>query len=74
VAPAHSATHSVAGGSHRQGFLAKEGETKSGDFLLRQLAWHERKDKSVPVPETLQKEMIIMRNEPGLNQYKFSFE
>lgn len=38
------------------------------------LAWLERKDKGVPVPETLQKEMIVMRNELGLDQYQFSFE
>lgn len=37
------------------------------------LAWLERKPKGVPVPETLQKEMIAMRNELGLKQYKFPF-
>ncbi|MFC1453747.1 Ldh family oxidoreductase [Verrucomicrobiota bacterium] len=38
------------------------------------LAWLERKDRGVPVPKTLQKEMITMRDELGLAQYKFSFE
>ncbi|MDD5483386.1 MAG: Ldh family oxidoreductase [Kiritimatiellae bacterium] len=38
------------------------------------MAWLERKDRGVPVPKTLQNEMIIMRNELGLTQYKFSFE
>ncbi|HSW35335.1 MAG TPA: Ldh family oxidoreductase [Candidatus Limnocylindrales bacterium] len=37
------------------------------------LAWLERKDKGVPVGEVLQKEMKIMQQELGLNQYKFSF-
>ncbi len=38
------------------------------------LAWLDRKDKGVPVPATLQKEMIVMRNELGLTKYKFPFE
>lgn len=38
------------------------------------LAWLERREKGVPVQETLQKEMLIMRNELGLSRYKFSFE
>jgi len=38
------------------------------------LAWLERKNKGVPVPKTLQKEMIVMRNELGLAQYRFPFE
>ena len=38
------------------------------------LAWLERKDRGVPVSKTLQKEMIVMRNELGLNHYKFTFE
>ena len=38
------------------------------------LAWLERKDRGVPVPKSLQREMIIMRNELGLNHYKFAFE
>ena len=38
------------------------------------LVWLERKNKGVPVPETLQNEMMIMRNELGLTRYKFPFE
>ena len=38
------------------------------------LAWLERRNKGVPVPESLQKEMIVMRNELGLNKYRFPFE
>jgi len=38
------------------------------------LAWLERKDRGVPVPKTLQAEMIVMRNELGLKRYKFAFE
>ncbi|MGE5418458.1 MAG: Ldh family oxidoreductase [Acidobacteriota bacterium] len=38
------------------------------------MAWVERKDKGVPVNLPLQKDMIAMRNELGLSQYKFSFE
>jgi len=38
------------------------------------LAWLARRDKGVPVPESLQKEMIVMRNELGLNKYRFPFE
>ena len=38
------------------------------------LAWLEHKDRGVPVPKTLQAEMIIMRNELGLKQYTFAFE
>lgn len=38
------------------------------------LAWQERKDKGVPVGETIQKEMIGLRDELGLNEYRFPFE
>jgi len=38
------------------------------------LAWLERKDKGVPLNAELQKEIIAMRDELGLSQYKFSFE
>ena len=38
------------------------------------LAWMERKDRGVPVNEELQKEIIQMRDETGLTQYKFPFE
>ena len=38
------------------------------------LAWQERKDKGVPVGESIQKEFIQLRNELGLTQYHFPFE
>ena len=38
------------------------------------LAWLERKDKGVPVGESIQKEFIQLRDELGLTQYQFSFE
>ncbi len=38
------------------------------------LAWLYRKDKGVPVGSVLQKEMIQMRDELKLKQYKFPFE
>jgi LDH2 family malate/lactate/ureidoglycolate dehydrogenase len=38
------------------------------------LAWCERKDKGAPVGEVLQKQLIQMRDEQGLTQYKFPFE
>jgi len=37
------------------------------------LAWLYRKDKGVPVNKELQKEMLIMRDELKLKQYKFPF-
>lgn len=37
------------------------------------LAWIERKDKGIPVGESIQKEFIALRDELGLN-YKFPFE
>ena len=37
------------------------------------LVWLERKNKGVPVNEVLQKELIIMRDEAGLKDYKFPF-
>ena len=37
------------------------------------LAWQDRKDKGVPVGETIQKEIIQLRDECGLD-YKFPFE
>ncbi len=36
--------------------------------------WLERKDKGVPVDPSLQKELVAMRNELGLKQYKFPWE
>jgi len=38
------------------------------------MAWLERKDKGVPAGEDLQAEIIAMRNETGLDQYRFPFE
>ena len=38
------------------------------------LAWQERKDKGVPVGESIQKELIELREECGLSQYHFPFE
>ena len=38
------------------------------------LAWLDRKDKGVPVGEAIQKELIGLRDELGLNQYVFPFE
>ncbi|HOQ11597.1 MAG: putative oxidoreductase YjmC [Spirochaetes bacterium ADurb.Bin218] len=38
------------------------------------LAWLDRKGRGVPVNEELQKEIIQMRDETGLSQYKFPFE
>ena len=38
------------------------------------LVWQERKDKGVPVNAAVQKELIEVRDELGLTQYKFSFE
>ncbi len=37
------------------------------------LAWQDRKDKGVPVGETIQKEFIALRDKFGLD-YKFPFE
>ena len=37
-------------------------------------AWMERKDKGVPVGESIQKELIELRDELGLDQYHFPFE
>ncbi|MCR5322448.1 MAG: Ldh family oxidoreductase [Lachnospiraceae bacterium] len=37
------------------------------------IAWNERKDKGVPVGESIQKELIALRDEFGLD-YKFPFE
>ena len=38
------------------------------------LAWQERKEKGVPVGESIQKELIQLRDECGLKQYHFPFE
>ncbi len=38
------------------------------------LAWEYRKDKGVPVGETIQKELVALRDELGLTQYHFPFE
>lgn len=38
------------------------------------LAWLERQGKGVPVNQALQAEMLAMRDELGLSQYKFDFE
>ena len=37
-------------------------------------AWCERKDKGVPVGDSIQKELIQLRDECGLTQYTFPFE
>lgn len=36
--------------------------------------WMERKDSGVPINQAVQKELIEIRNELGLNNYQFSFE
>jgi LDH2 family malate/lactate/ureidoglycolate dehydrogenase len=38
------------------------------------LAWLERKDKGVPVSESVQKELLTVRDELQLKQYRFPFE
>lgn len=38
------------------------------------LNWLERRDKGVPVPSSLQKQMLQLKNELNLQQYKFPFE
>ncbi len=38
------------------------------------LAWMDRKDKGVPVGESVQKELLTLRDELGLAQYHFPFE
>lgn len=38
------------------------------------LAWQIRKNKGAPVPEKTQREILRMRDEMGLLEYKFSFE
>ena len=38
------------------------------------LAWLERKDKGVPLNRSLQREMLAMRDELELKQYRFPFE
>jgi len=38
------------------------------------LVWQERKDKGVPINAAVQKELIQIRNELGLTQYRFPFE
>ena len=38
------------------------------------IAWMDRKDKGVPVGESIQKELIQLRDELGLTQYHFGFE
>ena len=38
------------------------------------LAWLDRKDKGAPIDETLQKQLIQMRDEQKLTQYRFPFE
>lgn len=38
------------------------------------LAWCDRKEKGAPVPEPLQQQLIQMRDEQLLTQYKFPFE
>ena len=38
------------------------------------MAWLDRKEKGVPVGESIQKEFIQLRDELGLTQYKFPFE
>jgi len=55
-------------------FLFKETDVNNIVEKFVPAHWLERKDRGVPVPKTLQTEMIVMRNELGLAQYKFSFE
>jgi len=38
------------------------------------LVWQERKDKGVPINESVQKELIKIRDELALTQYRFPFE
>lgn len=38
------------------------------------LAWLERKDRGVPVNTELQEQIVTMRDELGLNEYRFEFE
>ena len=38
------------------------------------LAWLERKDKGAPINQNLQQQIITLKEELGLNQYKFPFE
>jgi len=38
------------------------------------LAWLDRKDKGAPINKNLQKEIITVKEELGLSQYKFPFE
>lgn len=38
------------------------------------LVWQQRKDSGVPINEAVQKELIAVRDELGLNQYRFPFE
>lgn len=38
------------------------------------LAWLERREIGVPISDELQKQILEMRNELGLDKYKFSFE
>jgi LDH2 family malate/lactate/ureidoglycolate dehydrogenase len=38
------------------------------------LAWLDRKEKGAPIDDTLQKQLIQIRNEQNLTQYKFPFE
>jgi LDH2 family malate/lactate/ureidoglycolate dehydrogenase len=38
------------------------------------LVWLERKDRGAPVNDELQRQLVTVRNECGLNQYRFPFE
>ena len=38
------------------------------------LAWQDRRDKGVPVSESVQKEILEVRDKLGLAQYKFPWE
>ena len=38
------------------------------------LAWLDRKDKGAPIDRTLQKQLMQVRDETGLTQYRFPFE
>ena len=38
------------------------------------LVWQERKNSGVPINDAVQKELIKIRDELGLNQYRFPFE
>jgi LDH2 family malate/lactate/ureidoglycolate dehydrogenase len=38
------------------------------------LAWLDRKDKGAPINQNLQQQILVIKEELGLSQYKFPFE